>query len=95
MNRGLSSFIVVSGLTRRLVEARDGREARVIFLRDVARATHITVPYDACLVFEATPENVAEFQRGRRAHFDGQLALELGDDNRSGPAAGPRRGRNE
>lgn len=72
-----TKFVVESGLTRRLVTATDAREARVIFLRDVPRGNLLSVPYEAVKVFAATPEMVAEFRKGKKAKFDGQLALDL------------------
>lgn len=68
-------FVVASGLTRRLVTAKDARGARVKFLQQVPRGTILKV-------LEATDENLAEFAKGKAAHFDGQLALDLGEPRR-------------
>lgn len=89
---GKQGFVVTSGLTRRLIEADDARHARVLFLRDVPRANVLKVPHEAVFVHEATPENLLEFRKGKKAVFDDQLAMDLGDDRR-GMVAGPKRGK--
>lgn len=75
-------FVVASGLTRRLITAKDARTARVKFLQQVPRGTILKVPHEAVQVFEATDETLAEFGKGKHAHFDGQLALDLGEQRR-------------
>lgn len=84
----MNKYVVVSGLTRRLVTAKDARGARVKFLAAVPlHGNKLAVPYEAVRVYDATPEMLLEFQKGKSARFDDQLSLDL---TALAPTPGPR-----
>lgn len=78
----MKHYIVESGLTRRLIEAADAEEARTEFLVDHPARRLVSGLDQVIRIREAEDEEVVEFVRRRKAKFDGQTALELGDERR-------------
>lgn len=86
MSAGKHKYIVIAGMTRRLITADNPREARIKFLTNVPRAHLLRVPYEECRVYEANEHDIFEFLRGHTAQFDGQMSLDIKDERKPQPA---------
>lgn len=82
----LRKWLVIAGLTRRLVEAPDVREARAVFVKALEDNgpyaqlnRRLTVEHSDIVIREATADDLQEFapKQRRAPKMDGQLGLGL------------------
>lgn len=77
----MNAYVVTSGLSRRLIEARDEEHARIEFCKDHPIRRQFAALDELLEVHVASPAELREFEkrpRGAAPTMDGQVVLDLG-----------------